>query len=320
MPRPKTSPRVGGRCAAPSRHLSRTREPTPCKFHFKLAAVPPRCRRSTGCPTPARAHARGAATWGSRPCECTRPSSLPRAPPRSLPPNFKHPPARSEPDDIGDSGLLWLFLSYGYVLYFASNLISEGSDLLLLVPSIAGIVGSCVLPVLGAVPDGAIMLFSGLGDVEEAQENLAVGVGALAGSTIMLLTVPWALSLWAGRVDLDAEGKANYARKPKLGANRGPTECGVSPGPQVKSGANIMVMTLVSYVIIQGPAFFMAGDSRAEVAENEKSWALLGLVTTLGGFVSYLYYQGVSSHAQDVQKKKQEAVMKTMLASGRVSL
>merc|ERR1712188_169559 len=181
-------------------------------------------------------------------------------------------------------------------------------------------VGSCVLPVLGAVPDGAIMLFSGLGDVEEAQENLAVGVGALAGSTIMLLTVPWALSLWAGRVDLDADGKANYARKPKLGANRGPTECGVSPGPQVKSGANIMVLTLVSYVIIQGPAFFMGGDSRAEVAENEKSWALLGLVTTLGGFVSYLYYQVSSSHAQDVQKKKQEAVMKTMLASGQVSL
>ena len=215
---------------------------------------------------------------------------------------------------------MWLFLSYGYVLYFASNLISEGSDLLLLVPSIAGIVGSCVLPVLGAAPDGAIMFFSGLGDVEEAQENLAVGVGALAGSTIMLLTVPWALSLWAGRVDLDAEGKANYARKPKLGANRGPTECGVSPGPQVKSGANIMVLTLVSYVIIQGPAFFMGGDSRAEVAANEKSWALLGLVTTLGGFVSYLYYQVSSSHAQDVQKKKQEAVMKTMLASGQVSL
>ena len=223
------------------------------------------------------------------------PCRLPKQPPR---------PHRREPDDIGDSGLLWLFLSYGYVLYFASNLISEGSDLLLLVPSIAGIVGSCVLPVLGAVPDGAIMLFSGLGDVEEAQENLAVGVGALAGSTIMLLTVR-ALSLWAGRVDLDAEGKANYARKPKLGANRGPTECGVSPGPQVKSGANIMVMTLVSYVIIQGPAFFMSGDSRAEVAENEKSWALLGLVTTLGGFVSYLYYQVSSSHAQDVQKKKQ---------------
>jgi hypothetical protein len=31
----------------------------------------------------------------------------------------------------------------------ASNLISDGSELLLLVPSLAGVVGSCVLPVLG---------------------------------------------------------------------------------------------------------------------------------------------------------------------------
>lgn len=71
----------------------------------------------------------------------------------------------------------------------ASNMISDGSELLLLVPAVAGIVGSVVLPVLGAVPDGAIVLFSGMGD--NAQEQLSVGVGALAGSTIMLLTVPW---------------------------------------------------------------------------------------------------------------------------------
>lgn len=70
-----------------------------------------------------------------------------------------------------------------------SNLISDGSELLLLVPSLAGIVGSVVLPVLGAVPDSAIVLFSGMGD--DAQEELSVGVGALAGSTIMLLTIPW---------------------------------------------------------------------------------------------------------------------------------
>ena len=53
----------------------------------------------------------------------------------------------------------------------------------------AGLVGGVVLPLLGAVPDGAIILFSGLGDYETAQETLSVGVGALAGSTIMLLTV-----------------------------------------------------------------------------------------------------------------------------------
>ena len=43
-------------------------------------------------------------------------------------------------------------------MFRASNLISEGSELLLLVPSLAGLVGGVVLPLLGAVPDGAIMV------------------------------------------------------------------------------------------------------------------------------------------------------------------
>lgn len=64
---------------------------------------------------------------------------------------------------MGVTGLLWLVLSYGYVLYYASTLISGGSDLLLLVPSLAGLVGGVVLPLLGAVPDGAIMVNSIVG-------------------------------------------------------------------------------------------------------------------------------------------------------------
>lgn len=65
--------------------------------------------------------------------------------------------------------------AYAYFLKLGSTLISEGSELLLLVPSLAGIVGTCVLPVLGAVPDGAIVLFSGLGDDAQAQLNIGVG-------------------------------------------------------------------------------------------------------------------------------------------------
>ena len=33
---------------------------------------------------------------------------------------------------------------YGYILFYASNMISDGSELLLLVPSVAGIVGTSV--------------------------------------------------------------------------------------------------------------------------------------------------------------------------------
>jgi hypothetical protein len=59
-----------------------------------------------------------------------------------------------DPAEVGTTGLLWLFLSYGYALYYAADLIGEGSELLLLVPSMAGLVGGVVLPLLGAVPDG----------------------------------------------------------------------------------------------------------------------------------------------------------------------
>ena len=92
-------------------------------------------------------------------------------------------------DSFGFIQVLFLGGVYGFILFKSSNLISDGSELLLLVPSLAGIVGSVVLPVLGAVPDGAIVLFSGMGP--DAQKQLSVGVGALAGSTIMLLTLPW---------------------------------------------------------------------------------------------------------------------------------
>jgi hypothetical protein len=99
--------------------------------------------------------------------------------------------------------------THRYILKNASHMISEGSELLLLVPALAGVVGSVVLPVLGAVPDGAIVLFSGMG--ENAQEELTVGVGALAGSTIFLLTIPWALSIVGGRVHVDpVSGLALY--------------------------------------------------------------------------------------------------------------
>lgn len=185
----------------------------------------------------------------------------------------------------------------------------------------AGLVGGVVLPLLGAVPDGAIMLFSGLGDIESAQETLSVGVGALAGSTIMLLTIPWGLSVVAGRVDIDSHGNPNYNGKPKLTkgsvfAQRSST--GVSITDTVSHGAKIMMVTTIPYFLIQVPAFFIHGPSDV-LAEGERLWALAGLVVCLVGFVSYLYMQVSISRAGE-DKGKRVAVVKKLLQEGRVSL
>lgn len=225
-----------------------------------------------------------------------------------------------EPNEVGTTGLIWLFATYGYVLFRASNLISEGSELLLLVPSLAGLVGGVILPLLGAVPDGAIMLFSGMGDIETAQESLSVGIGALAGSTIMLLTIPWGLSVLAGSVGLRSDPNgvktAIYAR-PK--ETDGPLMAsGVAITEQIRNGSKIMIITIIPYFLIQGPAFFMKGTT-STIATGEKYWALLSFIICIAGFVGYLFLN-IKASKEDQDKHHRTHVMIDLLKQGKISL
>lgn len=231
----------------------------------------------------------------------------------------------------GSCQLFFLLVAYGFILFQASNMISDGSELLLLVPSVAGLVGSVVLPILGAVPDGAIVLFSGMG--ANAQEQLSVGVGALAGSTILLLTVPWCMSIIAGRVNLDTTtGLAVYTRPhgvpPKEWSKLMPpgnmklTGTGVSGNDSLKAGAYLMLLTSISYLIIQGPAFFLEDLSIEEVAAKEKSWGIATLITCTISFCGYLAYQWwlCASGQDEVFEDVMEEVRRNMIMSGKISL
>eukprot|EP00401_Gymnodinium_catenatum_P006415 CAMPEP_0117568866 /NCGR_PEP_ID=MMETSP0784-20121206/58362_1 /TAXON_ID=39447 /ORGANISM="" /LENGTH=542 /DNA_ID=CAMNT_0005366819 /DNA_START=139 /DNA_END=1767 /DNA_ORIENTATION=+ len=198
-----------------------------------------------------------------------------------------------------------------------SNLISDGSELLLLVPEVAGLVGGVVLPVLGAVPDGMMVLFSGLGPIEKAQENVSVGVGALAGSTIMLLTVPWFLSILAGRVDLEADGTAKY--KPggsgmKLTRPCSLTGAGIKYRPQIRANAKMMMFTALTYLVIQIPALMADKQGDDEIVEvvkesrKEHVYAFIGLIICFVEFCVYLYWQYLGSLKSDSKKESSSSV------------
>mmetsp|Transcript_23489 Transcript_23489/g.65201 ORF Transcript_23489/g.65201 Transcript_23489/m.65201 type:complete len:561 (+) Transcript_23489:139-1821(+) len=226
-----------------------------------------------------------------------------------------------DPADVGVTGLVWLFFSYGYALFYSANLIGEGSELLLLVPSMAGLVGGVVLPLLGAVPDGAIILFSGLGSIELAQESLSVGIGALAGSTIMLLTVPWALSVFVGRVNIE-DGKLTYTKRPKLSPgltlNDTLTDTGVFLSKEIQHGGLVMAVTTIPYFLIQLPALFMHGSTQ-EVAKGEHWWSLAAFIVCLSGLIYYMLLQlRFSSEGQD--RDKRIAIAKKTLQAGKMSL
>eukprot|EP00760_Papus_ankaliazontas_P031300 PhM_4_TR522/c0_g1_i1/m.106322 len=223
--------------------------------------------------------------------------------------------------------LLYLAATYGYILCTASGWIGDGSELLLLIPSLAGIVGSVVLPVLGAVPDGAIVLFSGLGD--DAQNQLNVGIGALAGSTVMLLTVPWALSIFAGRVSMTAEGQGRYRDRPKLQPEGAWSGTGVNCDNKIIGyGAKWMMLTSLTLVVVQVPAFTYRCGSKNEIerldcdTSSERIFAAIGMGLGALGFAAYLYDQIRLGGGEEVpgMHEKVEMVQKKALESGQVSL
>lgn len=225
--------------------------------------------------------------------------------------------------------VLLLLCVYGGVLYTASQLIANGSELLLLVPSMKSIVGSVILPILGAVPDGAIVLFSGLGS--NAQEELSVGVGALAGSTCMLLTVPWVLSIIAGRVNIRSDGVLTYHHRPhKLTPPEWDlTRTGVEPLHVVKKSGQVMLITSVSYIVIQLAAIrsgtFFAAQQTPEItaaaARAERLPAAFCFCVCFGFFAWYLYSQ---VKASDEQILNQEAYVDELkqkyVRNGQISL
>jgi len=196
------------------------------------------------------------------------------------------------PKDCGGVQLCVLTFIYGGILYQSADLIGSGSELLLLVPSAARLVGSVVLPVLGAVPDGMMVLFSGLG--EEAQEEVQVGVGALAGSTVMLLTIPWFIAIYAGRVNI-INGKPKYT-SPKLDPENffHWDHTGVSVGPLIRTNAVLMLITMLSYFIVQIPAFMYADEPRQTIHEKAmavRTPAMIGCIVCVLFFGGYLYMQ-----------------------------
>jgi len=168
-------------------------------------------------------------------------------------------------DSLG--GSIFLTCVYGAILTFAAQCIGDGGEFLLemevLPPSI---IGGILLPILGAVPDAAIIAVSAAGSktAAEAERKVAVGVGTLAGSTIMLLTIAYSGSVWLGRCDLvDGEAQdetldgkkfsaATYVEKYDLCAHSGTT--GITHDLSVNRIKWFMLGSSLCYLIPQIPA------------------------------------------------------------------
>ena len=209
--------------------------------------------------------------------------------------------------------LVFLGAVYTYIVINGCIMIGEGSELLELT-KYGPLVGPTILPVLGAVPDGAIVLFSGIGS--DAQTQLETGVGALAGSTVMLLTIPWILCIIGGRVDLDTEGKGMYKATPKL-KNENDIDIfnqGVSLSPKghkiVWTMAIWMLVTAIPFLIVQIPTFvYLNVDDDEKLANLESYYVLAGFIVSTIMFFVYIVWSYYDAMGDDDSSDDKRAIL-----------
>mgnify|MGYP001101749925 CR=1 FL=1 len=208
-------------------------------------------------------------------------------------------PSKAWPCSNNVIGSLLLIVFFGAILAYGAKMISDGSEMLLDVWNQPGFIGGFLLPVLGAIPDAAIIVVSGaLGSKEEAQEQLSVGVGTLAGSTIMLLTISYFGSMVLGRCDLQNDGQGEAIDK-VLTKGWSPTKTGITVDKDVRVNAFIAMGTSLLYFLIQGIAFEYQSSSSDVAAPHEKNWALATFILCLVALAGYSVYQVMNSSYQE---------------------
>ena len=213
--------------------------------------------------------------------------------------------------------IIFLGFVYMYLLYIGSNLISDGSELLLLIPSTANIVGSIVLPILGSTPEMALVLFSCLGS--KAQSNVFVGMGTIAGSSVMLLTLPWFSTIIGGRVNV-INGIASY-KFPKLSPpdKLDLFETGIAINPVARIGGLFIFITSLTYLIVEVAAVQYINLTTIKQVKSEAPYVLFGAVLSLLLLVSYLIYQFLVSDNLESKKLRDDFYIQS-IKNGTISL
>lgn len=155
------------------------------------------------------------------------------------------------------------------------------------------------------------MLCSGYVRPDDPQKGLNTGMGALAGSTIMLLTWPWFLAVQTGRVNIQ-DGACTYKRpqdadedweKLSKDSERHLCSCGVAIGASTKKNALLMVATATTFFVVQVPVFMYTKRDLNEVG-NEDFWLIVSLVLCCTWFLAYLEMSLRGSESDDAFQDK----------------
>ncbi|XVF18740.1 hypothetical protein REPUB_Repub11eG0049100 [Reevesia pubescens] len=155
-------------------------------------------------------------------------------------------------------GHIFLILVYEYLLFHGESYLASGGEQIFKILG-PGFFGASAFHVLSALPEALILLASGLMNTKEvAQEYAYTGVGLLAGSSILLLTIVWGTCLFVGSQDIHNEAEysilSTNSNSTVLSFNRilhSLTNYGIATDQETSYIARIMVFSVTPFFVIQ---------------------------------------------------------------------
>ncbi|OMO74857.1 Calcium-binding EF-hand [Corchorus capsularis] len=189
-------------------------------------------------------------------------------------------------------GHLFLILVYEYLLFRGESYLAHGGEQIFKILG-PGFFGASAFQVICALPESLILLASGLlSTKEDAQEYAYTGVGLLAGSSILLLTIVWGTCLIVARqnlhhgaeysiLDANANSASSFSFQKLLHYSK---RNGITTDQETTYTARIMVFSVIPFIIIQVLDFFTSSSAEQPVI-------LITLTISVVFLLSYFFYQ-----------------------------
>ncbi|CAH1425714.1 unnamed protein product [Lactuca virosa] len=185
-------------------------------------------------------------------------------------------------------GHLFLIVVYEYLLYHGESYVASGGKRIFKILG-PGIFGASAFHVLGFLPESLILLVSGLwNNKDEAQKYVLTGVGLLAGSTILLLTLLWGTCVIIGSRKFSSESGSSSSLNPNPNPCRKLlsilNDSGVTTDQETSSAARIMVLSIFPFAFLLIPELFGLNPSQGYMI-------LIALPVSIMFLLVYFIYQ-----------------------------
>ncbi|CAL0303748.1 unnamed protein product [Lupinus luteus] len=192
-------------------------------------------------------------------------------------------------------GHLFLILVYEYLLFHGESYLAAGGEQVFKILG-PGIFGASAFDILGALPESLILLVTGLNsDKESAQHYASNGVGLLAGSSILLLTVVWGTCVIIGCEKLKDDPKSSGSNTSNSSNGRikeALTGSGIIVDIDTVKMSRMMVFSVIPLIIMQIPTSFKLSPTHCAVA------LMVSLIVAVIFLISYFIYQVFKPHIE----------------------